>query len=258
MARAGPEVGVRVALADDHPGLRMLMRELLALLPQVEVVGEAVDGVEAVRLAEAEQPDVFLLDVEMPRMDGIAAAELIRSFRPQTRIVLHTASLEEEPRQRARDAGLPLLDKTDSANVLAELLAQAEEPAPEGEHREIEALVLTALQKTRGDGVVVVRADGDVPYYNARAANELRLPYPAKPIRLEQLRSAYDTRTPDGDPLPPDDRPIATALRERRSVEMQIALCRHGELVVLETTAVPFFDEHGNLLGAAHYFHRAA
>src|SRR4051794_18903964 len=105
-ATAAPETRLRVALADDHDGLRMLLREMLALLPQLTVVGEARDGLEAVELAQAVNPDVFLLDVQMPRLDGIAAAELIRSYRPETRIVLHTGSLEPEARERARAVGV--------------------------------------------------------------------------------------------------------------------------------------------------------
>jgi DNA-binding NarL/FixJ family response regulator len=256
MAAEGPASRLRVALADDHDGIRTLLREMLTLLPDLEVVGEARNGLEAVRLSEATDPDVVLLDVQMPLLDGIAAAELIRSFRPQTRIVLHSAAVEPEARERARAAGMQLLDKTQLADVLAEVVAPAAEPLAPELDRAIESLVVTALQKAQGDGVVVVRADGTIPFYNARAAEDLGLPYPARETNLAQLRDAYAVHGIGGTPLPPELRPIAIALREGRPVEMAVEVDRGGVTVRLETNALPFFDERGDVLGAAHYFRR--
>src|SRR5690242_4773622 len=118
----GAESLLRVALADDHEGIRALLREMLALLTQLEVVGEAADGVEAVALAEQVDPDVFLLDVQMPLLDGIAAAELIRSFRPQTKLVLHSGAVTVEAQARALAIGIPLLEKSRLPDVLATVL----------------------------------------------------------------------------------------------------------------------------------------
>src|SRR4051794_16296955 len=118
MSLAQPQRQLRVALADDHEGLRVLFRELLSLLPGVDIVGEAEDGVEAVELAESAKPDVFLLDVQMPRLDGIAAAELIRRIRPQTQLVVHSGSREEDVAERAREAGLRFLGKGQTAELL--------------------------------------------------------------------------------------------------------------------------------------------
>lgn len=70
---------IRVVIADDQPLLRTGFRALLSAAPDLEVVGEAGDGREAVRLARAEQADVVLMDIRMPVLDGLAATRLITS-----------------------------------------------------------------------------------------------------------------------------------------------------------------------------------
>src|SRR3954470_1910054 len=91
---------LRVAIADDDEGMRMLLRAMLSLSPGIAFVGEAVDGVEAVKLAEREDADIVLLAGQMPRLDGIGAAEIIQAFRPHTRVLLHTASIDPEALKR--------------------------------------------------------------------------------------------------------------------------------------------------------------
>ena len=66
---------IRVLVADDHPMLREGLVAVLSTQPDFEVVGEASDGSETVRLAETVRPDVILLDLEMPKLDGVAALE---------------------------------------------------------------------------------------------------------------------------------------------------------------------------------------
>jgi DNA-binding NarL/FixJ family response regulator len=69
---------IRILVADDHPMLREGLVAVLATQPDFEVVGEAADGAETVRLAQKLRPDVILLDLEMPETDGIAALEGLR------------------------------------------------------------------------------------------------------------------------------------------------------------------------------------
>jgi len=92
----------RVVIADDSQAYLELLRELVIRDPQFEVVGAAADGVQAVRLAVEEKADVALLDIEMPRLDGFAAAQAIRWARPEARVILHTGGSVDEHRAPVR------------------------------------------------------------------------------------------------------------------------------------------------------------
>jgi DNA-binding NarL/FixJ family response regulator len=79
---------ISVLIADDHGIVRSGLRMLLERQSDIRVIGEAEDGVEALELAQAERPDVAVLDVSMPRMTGIQAAREIGAYSPDTRVVL--------------------------------------------------------------------------------------------------------------------------------------------------------------------------
>ena len=76
---------IRILVADDHPILREGLVAVLNTQPDFEIVGEAADGSEAVRLAERLEPDVILLDLEMPELDGVAALKRLRDRRAHFR-----------------------------------------------------------------------------------------------------------------------------------------------------------------------------
>lgn len=82
-------------MVDDHTVVRQGLRMFLALDPDLEVVGEAADGAEGVKLARALKPDVVLMDLLMPVMDGIAATAAIRSELPDVEVVALTSVLED-------------------------------------------------------------------------------------------------------------------------------------------------------------------
>ena len=85
------EEEIRVLVADDHPMLREGLVAVLGTQPDFDVVGEAADGAEVVRLAETLRPDVILMDLEMPGTDGVAALEGLRDAGSASRAVVFTA-----------------------------------------------------------------------------------------------------------------------------------------------------------------------
>ena len=96
---------IRVLVADDHAIVRKGIRALLATEADIEVVGEAADGKEAVEKAERLRPDVVLMDLVMPEMDGIEATRRITTRQPETRILVLTSFAEDEKVFPALKAG---------------------------------------------------------------------------------------------------------------------------------------------------------
>jgi two-component system, NarL family, response regulator LiaR len=88
-------VVIRLLIADDHSVVRQGLRMFLSLDPELDVVGEAKNGLEAVEMARALQPDVVLMDLLMPVMDGITAIKTIRQELPNVEVVALTSVLED-------------------------------------------------------------------------------------------------------------------------------------------------------------------
>jgi DNA-binding NarL/FixJ family response regulator len=96
---------VRVLIADDEPLFVEMLEALLGADPRIEIVGAARDGGEAVELAIELEPDVTLMDISMPTLDGIEAVRRIRTSRPGACIVMLTGSSAASDVDRSRQAG---------------------------------------------------------------------------------------------------------------------------------------------------------
>jgi len=96
---------MRILIVDDHPVVRAGLRALIATKPGLEVVGEAGDGEEGVKLHALLRPDVVLMDLRMPRLDGVAATRAMRSCEPDVRILMLTTYEGDADIHRALEAG---------------------------------------------------------------------------------------------------------------------------------------------------------
>ena len=96
---------IRVAIADDHAVVRHGLKQLLSTFPDVEFVGEAADGEQAVALCAERSPHVVLMDLEMPVADGIEATKRIKARHPDVAVVVLTSFSDRERILQAMDAG---------------------------------------------------------------------------------------------------------------------------------------------------------
>lgn len=112
----------RIVIAEDHTILREGLRMLLSSNPDFEVVGEAQDGLEAIRTAETQKPDLILMDLSMPRMNGMGAIQEIKKQCPSAKILVLTVHKTEEyilATLKAGADGYILKDATHSELMLA-------------------------------------------------------------------------------------------------------------------------------------------
>lgn len=119
---------IRVVIADDHPVFRSGLRTLLSTMPEVELVGEAADGAEAVALAAELSPDVVLMDLDMPVLSGVAATRQVRAQQPDPpRVLVLTMLADADAVLAAVRAGASgyLLKGADADDVLRTLSAVA-------------------------------------------------------------------------------------------------------------------------------------
>ena len=167
---------ITVLVVDDHAVVREGLRTFLELQDGIAVVGEASDGEEAVRQAEALKPNVVLMDLVMPRLDGVGAMRELRRSLPATRVIVLTSFAEDErllpaiqsgaagyllknvaPAElaravRAAHAGEALLDPVIAARLVDAIAQPPGEPAPErltSREREVLALIARGFSNKR-------------------------------------------------------------------------------------------------------------
>ena len=116
---------IRVFVVDDHPMIRMGLAAMIDAQPDLQRVGEAGSGAEALRLAPEVAPDVVLMDLIMPQMDGIATTAALRRLLPATRFVILTSMVDPGEVERATAAGATgyVLKNASSAELVAVIRA---------------------------------------------------------------------------------------------------------------------------------------
>ena len=140
---------IRVMVVDDHEIVRVGLKQVLDLSGEFEVVGQAADGEEAVRVAAEVSPDLVLMDVIMPRKDGVEACREIMAAASEVRVVMLTASNAEDAVVESVAAGASgyLLKETDMEQLLSALRSAAV-----GDFRLPPEMVRRAFTAIRGDG----------------------------------------------------------------------------------------------------------
>ena len=123
---------ITVLIADDHPMMRTGLTQLLEATDDLQVVATASDGAEAVELEERHRPDVVLMDISMPGIDGVEATRRIMAARPEAHVVMLTSFAEQERVLAALDAGAIgyLLKDAEPAELLRAVRAGAIGEAP--------------------------------------------------------------------------------------------------------------------------------
>ncbi|MFO1276469.1 MAG: response regulator transcription factor [Sphaerotilus natans] len=125
-SQAHPHARLRILIVDDHPMIRSGLAAMVRGEADFELVGEAAHGADAVRIAPELMPDVVLIDLVMPQMDGIEAITRLRPLLPSTRFVILTSLTEPGEVQRALQAGASgYLTKTASAQELVNVIRAA-------------------------------------------------------------------------------------------------------------------------------------
>ena len=117
---------VRILIADDHPGIRKTVRSTLEQDPRFEVVGEAEDGAEAIREARRLKPDVVVLNVTMPVLNGLEAAREIKTSLPKSAIVILSLNMDQLFIEEAKKIGAQAyVAKTEAGKALIKAIEAA-------------------------------------------------------------------------------------------------------------------------------------
>lgn len=139
---------IRVMVVDDQPVVRSGLSAFLLVHPDLELVGEASDGARAVRLCPHLRPDVILMDLIMPQMDGAEATQIIRERYPNIQVIALTSFKEKELVQRVLDAGaIGYLLKNISSNELADAIRSAHLGKPTLSPEATQVLIETATNR---------------------------------------------------------------------------------------------------------------
>jgi DNA-binding NarL/FixJ family response regulator len=256
MAAAAPPRRIRVAVADDTADMRLLLRTAMERRNDVELIGEATNGQEAIELAAALRPDLLVLDLAMPVLDGFDALPTLATVAPDTRIVILSALPATIHAVAARDAGAAAyLEKSAPIEVLidellrganlvdavleglsaAARLALGRDPTGPAQARRFVGATLGSWQETTLVDTVqllVTELVTNVLVHTTTMPN----------VRIALLRDRVHVEVSDSDPTPPTVRhPPATAASGRGMALVQALASTWGTIRV-DGGKVVWFD----------------
>jgi DNA-binding NarL/FixJ family response regulator len=187
-------VPARVLIADDHALAREGMRSMLANEPDLQIVGEAKDGEEALELCRRFRPELILMDVRMPKMDGLEATRAIKEVSPQTAILMVSTYESQEYLVEAIKAGAAgyVLKEATKGQLLGTLRRVLDGETPLNEELAMQVLRKLLGQQSSNQGYA------DVSPYSGRPSDERAGPSPLEvlsPRELDVLRLIARGRT---------------------------------------------------------------
>ena len=171
-----PPARLRVLLAEDHEMVREGLKALVNAQPDMEVVGEAADGRAAVARAEELQPDVVVMDITMPGLNGLKATERVKQTCPRARVLTLTRHADAGFIQQLFAAGGNFLDPQITGKVIGGYISQQARlgDAPQGELSEREAEVLRLIAWGHSNKEVAARLQISVKTVEAHKANTMK------------------------------------------------------------------------------------
>jgi NarL family two-component system response regulator LiaR len=195
---------IRVMIVDDHAMVRSGLRAFLEVYDDLEFAGEARDGREAVELCSEMLPDVILMDLVMPDMDGATATQAIRVSHPGIQVIALTSFKEQHLIQNALKAGaIGYLFKNVSADELASAIRAAHAGRPTLAPEVTEALIKASVREPKGDNlkpklsdreleVLAAMADG---LTNREISHKLFISYSTVKFHVSNILSKMGVRT---------------------------------------------------------------
>ncbi len=237
-----------IVVIDDAVEVRTLVRSTLKLSKRFELVGEGASGRDAVELAKTWQPDLMLLDISMPDMDGLEALPAVRTASPGTRVVMYSGLSDEGLPERCRALGaVGFLEKTASPERLVDQLLEVLDPAEdEQKHAWAESgeMLRQLVEAVQDYAIFMLDPEGRVASWNPGAERSKQ--WKAEEIIGQHFRVFYP---PEKQAVRHPERELEIALREGRYEEEGWRVRKDGSRFWAHVTITAVRGPGGRLVG---------
>ena len=212
---------MRILLVDDHEAVRRGVRSFLRTRPDVDVCGEAVDGEEAVKKTQQLHPDVVVMDVNMPKMNGLKATREIRKVSPETKVLILSQHSSTELKTEALNAGARgYVDKASISKDLGAALEKMRTVNGDQKEREVALENTESILRQMIDAfpaaIYTTDTKGRLTHFN-QAAVEFSGRMPE--LGTDQWCVTWKLYWPDGTPMAHDECPMAVLIKEGRILD---------------------------------------